>query len=136
MTITRHPSAAGLPADLPFSLAVNANGTRFISGMPALGEDGRYRPAPFEDELMLAWHNVIQIASAAGFVQDEVVYVQCVVADIEDYATLNDWWRRQFPNIATAPARFTFQAAALPFGCKIEIQAVAAHPRSAVSALA
>jgi enamine deaminase RidA (YjgF/YER057c/UK114 family) len=40
---------------------------------------------------------------------------------------LNDWWRRQFPDLATAPARFTFQAAALPFGAKIEIQAVAAH---------
>jgi 2-iminobutanoate/2-iminopropanoate deaminase len=39
---------------------------------------------------------------------------------------INDWWRRQFPDPSDAPARFTFQAAALPFGAKIEIQAVAA----------
>ena len=49
--------------------------------------------------------------------------------DIGDYAALNDWWRRQFPDVEVAPARFTFQAGALPFGCKIEVQAVAAHGR-------
>jgi 2-iminobutanoate/2-iminopropanoate deaminase len=48
-----------------------------------------------------------------------------VLADIDDYGAINDWWRRQFPDVATAAARFTFQAGALPFGAKIEIQAVA-----------
>ncbi len=37
------------------------------------------------------------------------------------------WWRQQFPDVSTAPARFTFQAGALPFGAKIEFQAVAAR---------
>ncbi len=50
-----------------------------------------------------------------------------MLADIEDYSELNDWWRRQFPDVSTAPARFTFQAGALPFGAKIELQAVAGH---------
>jgi 2-iminobutanoate/2-iminopropanoate deaminase len=67
----------------------------------------------------------VSIAKASGYAQDEIIYVQCVVADISDYSALNDWWRRIFPNLATAPARFTFQAGALPFGAKIEIQAVA-----------
>ena len=53
--------------------------------------------------------------------------MQCVLADIGDYGGVNDWWRRQFPDVSTAPARFTFQAGALPFGAKIEIQAVAAR---------
>jgi 2-iminobutanoate/2-iminopropanoate deaminase len=53
--------------------------------------------------------------------------VQCVLADIGNYGDINDWWRRQFPDISTAPARFTFQAGALPFGAKIEIQAIAAR---------
>jgi hypothetical protein len=39
------------------------------------------------------------------------------------------WWRRQFPDPAKAPARLTFQAGALPFGAKIELQAVAARGR-------
>lgn len=53
--------------------------------------------------------------------------MQCVLADIGDYSAVNDWWRRQFPDTSTAPARFTFQAGALPLGAKIEIQAVAAR---------
>jgi 2-iminobutanoate/2-iminopropanoate deaminase len=42
-----------------------------------------------------------------------------------DFGDLNVWWRRQFPDAATAPARFTFQAGALPLGAKIEIHAIA-----------
>jgi hypothetical protein len=53
--------------------------------------------------------------------------VQCVLADINDYAALNDRWRREFDDVAHAPSRFTYQAGALPFGAKIEIQAVAAR---------
>lgn len=126
MTITRTITGEGLPTGLPFSLATSSNSTCFISGMPALAPDGTYQPGTFEEELALAWHNVAQIAAAAGYSAEEIIYVQCVVADIGDYAALNDWWRRQFPDTTAAPARFTFQAAALPFGCKIEIQAVAA----------
>jgi 2-iminobutanoate/2-iminopropanoate deaminase len=127
MTITRTSSGPGLPAGFPFSLAVEAKGTCFVSGMPALDGDGRFAPGTFAEETELAWRNVSAIVTAAGFTVDEVVYVQCVLADIADYSELNDWWRREFPDIATAPARFTFQAGALPFGAKIEIQAVAAH---------
>lgn len=49
-------------------------------------------------------------------------------ADIGNYSDFNSWWRRQFPHPAQAPARLTYQAGALPFGAKIELQAVAARP--------
>ena len=55
--------------------------------------------------------------------------MQVLVADIGKYGDINDWWRRQFPDPAAAPSRLTFQAGALPFGAKIELQAVAAHDR-------
>jgi 2-iminobutanoate/2-iminopropanoate deaminase len=127
MTIRRTNSGLGLPAGFPFSLASEANGVCVISGMPALDPDGKFVPGTFEEETELAWHDVVAIAKAAGYSIDEVVYVQCVLGDIDNYGDLNSWWRRQFPDVATAPARFTFQAGALPFGAKIEIQAVAAR---------
>jgi 2-iminobutanoate/2-iminopropanoate deaminase len=127
MTIKRTSSGPGLPAGFPFSLAGEASGVCFISGMPALQPDGKFVPGTFEEETDLAWHNIIAIANAAGYSIEEIVYVQCVLADIGNYGDINDWWRRQFPDISTAPARFTFQAGALPFGAKIEIQAVAAR---------
>jgi 2-iminobutanoate/2-iminopropanoate deaminase len=127
MTIKRTNAGLGLPAGFSFSLASEVNGMCVISGMPALDPDGRFVPGTFEEEIELAWHNVVAIAKATGYPIDEIIYVQCVLGDIDDYAELNSWWRRQFPDISTAPARLTFQAAALPFGAKIELQAVAAR---------
>ena len=127
MTIKRTSSGPGLPAGFPFSLAGEANGVCFVSGMPALELGGKFVPGTFKEETDLAWHNIIAIANAAGYSIEEIVYVQCVLADIGNYGDINDWWRGQFPDISTAPARFTFQAGALPFGAKIEIQAVAAR---------
>ena len=88
---------------------------------------GKYQEGTFAEETALAWHNIEAIAQASGYSPEEIVYVQCVVADIANYGALNDWWRQQFPDLSTAPARFTNQAGALPFGCNIEIQAAAAH---------
>ena len=125
MTINRTSAGSGLPSGFPFSLSGDVNGTCFISGMPALDADGKFQAGTFLEETELAWHNIASIAEASGYSKEEIVYVQCVLADVGDYAALNDWWRETFPDIATAPARFTFQAGALPFGAKIEIQAVA-----------
>jgi 2-iminobutanoate/2-iminopropanoate deaminase len=127
MPIKRTSSGPGLPAGFPFNLAVEANGVCYISGMPALDAHGTFLPGTFDEETDLAWRNVSAIAEAAGYLIGEIVYVQCVLADIGNYGDINDWWRRQFPDISTAPARFTFQAGALPFGAKIEIQAIAAR---------
>jgi len=118
-------SGPGLPTGFPFSLASVADGICYISGMPALDADGTYATGTFAEEADLAWHNITAIAEAAGYSAHEFVYVQCVLADITNYGELNDWWRRQFGQPSIAPARFTFQAAALPFGAKIEFQAVA-----------
>ncbi len=127
MTIKHASPGVGLPAGFPFSLAGEAHGLSFISGMPALDPDGKFVPGTFEEETELAWRNVAAIAKASGCTIDDIVYVQCVLSDIDNYEDLNAWWRWQFPDISTAPARFTFQAGALPFGAKIEIQAIAAR---------
>ena len=128
MTIRRISSGPGLPAGFPFSLASEANGILFISGMPALDADGKFVPGTFEEEANRAWASIVAIAAASGYSPGNFLYVQVLLGDIANYGDINDWWRRQFPDPATAPARLTFQAGALPFGAKIELQAVAAAP--------
>jgi 2-iminobutanoate/2-iminopropanoate deaminase len=128
MTIKRTGASAGLPAGFPFSLASAANGIVYISGMPALGADGKFAPGTFAEEAGRAWAKVLAIAEAGGSGPGAVLFVQVLLADIGDYAELNQWWQAQFPEPAQAPARLTFQAGALPFGAKVEFQAVAAVP--------
>ena len=129
MTIKRIGSGAGLPAGFPFSLASEENGILYISGMPALDTGGTFVPGTFQEEADRAWANITAIAAAAGYSPGDLLYVQVVLGDIGSYTEVNDWWRRQFPDPARAPARLTFQAGALPFGAKIEFQAVAARSR-------
>jgi 2-iminobutanoate/2-iminopropanoate deaminase len=129
MTIKRISSGPGLPAGFPFSLGSEGNGTLYISGMPALDTDGTFVPGTFEEEADRAWANVLAIAAAGGCYADDFLYVQVLLGDIGNYSDINDWWRRQFPDPAKAPARLTFQAGALPFGAKIELQAVAVRAR-------
>jgi 2-iminobutanoate/2-iminopropanoate deaminase len=129
VTIRRISSGPELPGGFPFSLASEHSGVLFISGMPSLDSEGKFAPGTLEQEADRAWANVVAIAATGGYSSDEFLYVQVVLADIGDYADVNDWWRRRFPDPAVAPSRFTFQAGALPFGAKIELQAVAAHDR-------
>lgn len=127
MTIKRVSSGPGLPAGFPFSLASEENGILFISGMPALDAAGKFVPGTFEEEADRAWANIAAIAAAGGYAAGDLLYVQVVLGDIGNYSDINDWWRRRFPDPARAPARLTYQAGALPFGAKIEFQAVAAR---------
>ena len=127
MTIKRVSSGPGLPAGFPFSLASEENGILFISGMPALDAAGKFVTGTFEEEADRAWANIAAIAAAGGYAADDLLYVQVVLGDIGNYSDVNDWWRRRFPDPARAPARLTYQAGALPFGAKIEFQAVAAR---------
>jgi 2-iminobutanoate/2-iminopropanoate deaminase len=127
VTIKRVSSGPGLPAGFPFSLASEANGILFISGMPALDAAGKFAPGTFEEEADRAWANIAAIAAAAGYTAGELLYVQVLLGDIGNYGDINDWWRKRFPDPARAPARLTYQAGALPFGAKIEFQAVAAR---------
>jgi 2-iminobutanoate/2-iminopropanoate deaminase len=127
VTIKRVSSGPGLPAGFPFSLASEANGILFISGMPALDAAGQFVPGTFEEEADRAWANIAAIAAAGGYSADDLLYVQVVLGDIGNYGDINDWWRKRFPDPARAPARLTYQAGALPFGAKIEFQAVAAR---------
>ena len=129
MAIRRISSGPGLPAGFPFSLASEHNGLLYVSGMPSLDTEGKFVPGTFEQEADRAWANIAAIAAASGYSADDFLFVQVLLADIGNYGDINDWWRRQFPDPTTAPSRLTFQAGALPFAAKIEMQAVAAHGR-------
>ena len=70
MTIKRVSSGPGLPPGFPFSLASEANGILFISGMPALDAAGKFAPGTFQEEADRAWANVAAIAEAGGYTAD------------------------------------------------------------------
>jgi 2-iminobutanoate/2-iminopropanoate deaminase len=125
MAITRISSGTGVPTGFAFSAAAQNNGTLYISGVPSLDDSGKFWPGTFHEEADRAWAGVVAIAAAAGYTPDNFAFVQVLLSEIEDYNRLNEWWRGQYPDPAKSPARLAFQAAALPFGAKIEFQVTA-----------
>ena len=64
---------------------------------------------------------------AAGFSRDDLVYIDLAFIDLHDIAEVNRLYGELFSE-GRRPARTVYQAAALPYGGKIKVQAVAVRP--------
>lgn len=113
------PAAIG-----PYSQAVAANGFLFTAGQialdPASGQvvDG---DVVAQTERVLA--NLRAILDASGVTLDDVVKTTVFLSDMADFPRMNEVYARAFGS--SRPARSTVQAAGLPRGVLVEIEAVA-----------
>ena len=123
-TKTIHTSNA--PAAIgPYSQAVAANGFLFTAGQIALDPASSQVVAGdvvAQTERVLA--NLAAILEAAGVSFRDVVKTTVFLADMADFPRMNEVYARVFGE--TRPARSTVQAAGLPRGVLVEIEAVAA----------
>ena len=67
--------------------------------------------------------NVAAILAAAGLGMKDVVKTTVFMTDLGQFAAMNEVYAKSFPT--PCPARATVQAAALPKGAAVEIEAVA-----------
>lgn len=71
-----------------------------------------------------ALENLKAVVEAGGSSMENVLKVTIFLADINDFAVVNEIYARYFPT--APPARSAFQVAALPKGARIEIECIAA----------
>lgn len=112
------PKAVG-----PYSQAIEVNGTLYISGqIPVNPADGKV-----QEDIVAAAHqslkNVGAILKEAGMDYNNVVKTTVLLADIADFKAVNEVYAEYFTG--DKPARACYQAAALPLGVKVEIEAIA-----------
>lgn len=109
----------------PYSQAVRVDGWVFCSGQialdPATGTIVGEGDAAAQTERVLA--NLESVLEAAGASLATVVKTTVFLADLTDFAAVNEVYERRFG--AHRPARATVQAARLPLSVKVEIDAVA-----------
>ena len=113
------PAAIG-----PYSQAIEANGTVYVSGQ--LGIDpstGNFTEGGAVAQARQSLTNISNILKDAGMSMKNVVKVTVLLADINDFAAVNEIYKDFFE--APFPARSAFAVAALPKGGKIEIEAIA-----------
>ncbi|HEX9291962.1 MAG TPA: RidA family protein [Anaeromyxobacteraceae bacterium] len=70
-----------------------------------------------------AMRNIEAVLAAAGMTFANVVKTTVFLADMADFARMNEIYGRRFT--AAPPARSTVQAAALPRGARVEIEVTA-----------
>ena len=116
-------------APSPISQAVVAGTHCYISGQLAVDAAGCFRPGTAREEAALAFRNVFAAAEAAGFGAHEIVFVDIAFIDLADLPEVNALYAELFPE-GCRPARTVYQAAALPYGGRIKVQAVAVRETS------
>ena len=125
MTATRIATEHAPAAVGPYSQAVEAGGTVYVSGqVPLVPATGRLVEGGIQAQAEQALSNVGAILQAAGLGYADVVKTTVLLADIADFAAVNEVYARFFTG-PVLPARAAFQVAALPLGAGVEIEAVA-----------
>ncbi len=117
----------GPPAVGPYSPAVAAGGFLFVSGqIPIHPQTGELIKKTFESQVRQTLENLKSIVESSGLTINDVVKVTIFVTDLANFAELNRIYEEYFTE--SKPARACIQAAALPKGVDVEIEAIACFP--------
>jgi 2-iminobutanoate/2-iminopropanoate deaminase len=118
----------GAPAALgPYSQAIAAGEYVFCSGQLGLDPTSGELAEGITAQTDRALRNLGAVLEAAGCGYADVVKTTVFLADIADFAALNEVYAGYFGG--TPPARSTFAVAALPKGGLLEVEAIARRPR-------
>lgn len=118
------PAAIG-----PYSQAVEANGFLFVSGQlpvdPALG---KINSNSIEEQTEQVFLNIKAILDEAGYSFSDVIKSTVFLADMLDFAAMNDVYKKYYS--VDCPARSAFAVKALPLGALVEIETIACKTKA------
>lgn len=113
------PAAIG-----PYSQAIRAGNLLFLSGqIPLDPATGNLVEGGIEAQTRQVFQNIGEILKAGGASFDQVLSATVYLADMNDFAKVNEIYATYFSS--PAPARATVQVARLPKDCRVEIQVIA-----------
>jgi 2-iminobutanoate/2-iminopropanoate deaminase len=108
----------------PYSQAIKAGGMVFCSGqIPIDIATGEFVSQDVSEQTEQVLKNLSAVLEAAGSSLENVVKTTVFLADMNDFAAMNEVYGRYFD--ATEPARATIQAARLPRDARVEIDCIA-----------
>jgi reactive intermediate/imine deaminase len=111
------PAAIG-----PYSQAVRAGDTVYLSGQIALDPASMQLVPGFEDQVRRVFDNLLAVARAAGGDFRHVVRLTIYLTDLGNFPRVNEIMAAYFAE--PFPARATVGVASLPRGAAVEVDAV------------
>ena len=110
----------------PYSQAVSLGDFVFTSGqIPIDPKTGVFVEGGIAEQTEQVLRNLAEVLRAAGTSFAGVVKTTVFLADMNDFAAMNEVYGRYFSN--EPPARSTVQAARLPRDARVEIDAIASR---------
>ena len=108
----------------PYSQAIRVGDFVFTSGqIPIDPKTGVFVEGGIAEQTEQVLRNLAEVLRAAGTSLDGVVKTTVFLADMGDFAAMNEVYGRFFSN--EPPARSTVEAARLPRDARVEIEAIA-----------
>ncbi len=118
-------NAGKIKAIGPYSLAVQAGNLLFVSGQLGINPDtDAFAGTDITIQAEQAFKNIMTVLKEAGATLGDVVKVDVFLKNIQDFARLNDVYKKVFDGAGAGgayPARCTIEASALPKGALVEI---------------
>lgn len=121
-TAKRRAVKTGPPNGI-FSPAIITGDLVFTSGQIGIDSKTGQMAEGMEAQLEQVFRNLAAVLEASGSSVDHIVKATVFLADMNDYAKMNELYRAKFKG--DPPARSTVQVARLPRDARIEIEAVA-----------
>lgn len=116
---TNAPAAIG-----PYSQAIEANGIVFVSGqLPVNPATGEFAEGGIKELTAQSLTNMKAILAEAGLTLDNVVKTTVFLADMADFAEMNEVYAQYFQ--APFPGRSAVAVKTLPKGARVEIECIA-----------
>ena len=113
------PAAIG-----PYSQAVEANGTLFISGqIPIDPLTKQFPEGGIKEQTLQVMKNIEAILLEAGYSFSDVVKSTCLLSDMANFAAMNEVYGSFYS--VNPPARAAFAVKGLPLGALVEIETIA-----------
>ncbi|RDI82704.1 hypothetical protein Vi05172_g7359 [Venturia inaequalis] len=115
------------PVAAPYSQAIVAGGTIYVSGQIPGSADGKLVEGNIGDKTAACCKNIIAILEAAGSSIERVVKVNIFLDDMAHFKEMNETYGVYF---AHKPARSCVAVKALPLGVPVEIECIALTGKS------
>ncbi|CAG9460689.1 unnamed protein product [Pedinophyceae sp. YPF-701] len=113
------------PAVGPYSQAIKHGSTVYVSGqIPLVPGTKDFAGDDIKVQTKQVMENLGAILEEAGSGFPKVIKTTILLADIADFAAVNEVYATYFPS--EPPARATFAVKDLPLGAKVEIDCIAA----------
>lgn len=112
------PAAIG-----PYSQAIEANGTLYISGQIPINRENGEIAEGIIAQTEQVMKNIGYILAEAGYQYSDVVKTTCLLSDMSNFKAMNEVYGSFFSE--NPPARAAFAVKELPLGVLVEIESIA-----------